>query len=276
MVTDWFIDKIQDPLYRSKFVVVPDIIEEWLGDHGGLSGKDVLEFGCGEGTMALGMALRKNVQRVVGVEILDVYEQCLPIARKEIGLNAIPSNLQLRQIPPGGSLTQWGQFDFIYSWSVFEHVSQNMFAAALASIKAALKPGGLFFLQISPLYYSANGSHMGPWVPEPWAHLSMQHDMYYQRLLSAEETPPNVRSEWSVYIPLTADRETERAALWDTYVTLNKVTAPQLCRLVREAGFEIKRDYRTKTDVPVPSHLAEIYDEDILTTEQIVLLLSHA
>jgi hypothetical protein len=134
----------------------------------------------------------------------------------------------------------------------------------------------LFFLQISPLYYSPNGSHMGPWVTEPWAHLSMQQDVFYQRLLSAPTTPVNVRSEWSVYIPLEQDTAGERAALWDTYVTLNKVTPQQLCRQIREAGFEILRDYRTKTEHPIPPNLSEIYNDDVLQTEQIVLLMRHA
>ena len=276
MSADWSIEKIQDPLYRTKFVTVPDIISDWLSETGGVYKKDVLEFGCGEGTMALGMALRKQPQRVVGVEVLDVYEQCLPMARQQIGLQSLPHNLFLRKIAPGSDLTRFGTFDVIYSWSVFEHVSQDMLAPALGSIKSALNPDGSFFLQTTPLYYSANGSHMGPWIPEPWAHLWMQHDVYQRKLLEAPTTPPNVRSEWSVYIPLDADQITERAALWNTFLTLNRITAPQLCRLVTEAGFKIVRDYRTRDEIPIPPNLAEIYNEDILTTQQIVLLLRHA
>ncbi|AOJ71048.1 MULTISPECIES: SAM-dependent methyltransferase [Burkholderia] len=275
MTSDWSIETIRDPLYRTKFVTVPDIVDEWLSETGGVYKKDVLEFGCGEGTMALGMALRKDVQRVVGVEILDVHEQCLPIARREIGLHALPDNLFLRRITPGADLTCFGDFDVVYTWSVFEHVSQDMLMRSLASIKSALKPGGSFFLQISPLFYSPNGSHMGPWIPEPWAHLSMPLDDFHERLLQAPQTPAHVRSEWSVYIPLTADVEAERAALWETYATLNKITAPQLCRLIEEAGFRIVRDYRTKTDLPIPKALSDIYHEDVLTTEQIVLLMQH-
>lgn len=273
MTPDQFFENIRDPLYRTKFVNCPDIIEDWLSEQGGFAGKDVLEFGCGEGTMALGIALRKNARRVVGVEILDVYRQCLPMGQDQLGIESLPEHLELFQIAPGQSLEWLGQFDVVYSWSVFEHVSQKMLAAAFASIKAVLKRDGMFFLQISPLYYSANGSHMGPWVPEPWAHLSMQQDAFYRCLLAAEPTAAAVRSEWSVYISPDADKETERAKLWDIYYTLNKITAPQLCRLARGAGFEIVRDYRTKCDATVPQHMAEIYDQGILTTEQIVLLM---
>jgi SAM-dependent methyltransferase len=207
------------------------------------------------------------------VEILDVYQQCLPIACQQIGLQSLPTNLQLSRIIPGQGLETVGQFDFAYSWSVFEHVSQDMLRTALSSIKAVLRPGGLFFLQISPLYYSSNGSHMGPWVPEPWAHVILQQDLFHRALLAAAPTSPTVRGEWSVYIPLKADTATERASLWDTYVTLNKVTAPELCRMSRDAGFEIIRDYRTNSEAAIPPHLTEIYDEEALKTEQIVLLM---
>ena len=43
------------------------------------------------------------------------------------------------------------------------------------------------FLQTTPLYYSAEGSHFKPWTPEPWAHLVMQQDLFYQALRMATE-----------------------------------------------------------------------------------------
>jgi 2-polyprenyl-3-methyl-5-hydroxy-6-metoxy-1,4-benzoquinol methylase len=118
--------------------------------------------------MALSMAIRKEAHRVVGVDVLDVYEGCLPQAQEEIGLRSLPGNLEFRQIIPGQELEQFGQFDVIYTWSVVEHIVQDMLVRALASIKTALKPNGSVFLQISPLYFSAGGSHLAPWVPEPW------------------------------------------------------------------------------------------------------------
>ena len=271
----WSAEGIQDPTYRTKFVDITDLIdEEWLGPYGGIAGKDILEFGCGEGAMALGMALRKSAKRVVGIEVLDVYKHCLPIAGKQIGIDALPGNLELVKIAPGGALDRFGTFDFVYSWSVIEHVTQTMLPDMLGTIRDALKPGGLFFLQISPLYYSAFGSHMQPWIAQPWAHLSMQHDLYKNALDNAPPTSEEVKAAWGVYIPQNADKATERAALWETYTTLNRLTAPQLCRLASDAGFEILRDYRTTTDdIPVPRDLGEIYDHETLKTEQVVLLL---
>ncbi|MGA1804747.1 methyltransferase domain-containing protein [Rhizobium sp. HT1-10] len=262
-------------IYQHKFRDVVDIISDWYEPYGGVSGKDMLEFGCGEGTVALGMALRKTPRRVVGVEILDVVNNCEDIARDHFGLQGLPTNLRLQQISPGQDLRDLGMFDFIYCWSVFEHVKRDLLEAAFRTIAEALKPEGVLFLQISPLYYSRDGSHLAPWVGQPWAHLAMEHDEYRQALYNAPPTPQNLREAWSVYIPLDAPQSVERDALWETYTTLNKVTAPQLKRAAASAGLEVVRDYRTKFDDPIPLDLAEIYDEDVLRTEQVVWLLRH-
>ncbi|WP_321900021.1 SAM-dependent methyltransferase [Paraburkholderia heleia] len=273
MQIEQLIENIRDPLYRTKFVNVPDIIADWLSDSGGLHKKDVLEFGCGEGTMALGVTLRKEAQRVVGVEILDVHEQCRALAQSELGVRDLPPNLFLCKITPGADLTEFGTFDVAYSWSVFEHVAQDMLPKAMTSVFNALKPGGHFFLQIDPLYYSPNGSHMMPWLVEPWAHLTMQADTFRRRLFEAPETPTKVRNEWAVYIPPNADTADERKTLWETYETLNHMTAPQLRRLAESTGFEVIRDYRTKAEREIPQNLLDAYDREALLTEQIVLLL---
>jgi SAM-dependent methyltransferase len=272
----WSLDHCKNDQYRHKFTDVVRILVEWFEPFGGLAGKDVLEFGCGEGTVALGVALQHEPKRMVGVEILDVYEKCLPFARDNLGLESLPENLTLHKITPGDDISGLGNFDFIFTWSVFEHVSQQLLPAAFKTLKRALNPDGVIFLQISPLFYSRDGSHLAPWIPVPWGHLALQADEYYRRLLAAPKTGDNLRASWSVYIPSDAEEAEERRLLWQTYDTLNKVTAPELMRLATQSGLKIVRDYRTKNDDAVPATLAEVFHEDVLRTEQIVWLLRHA
>ncbi len=154
--------------YRHKFENTCGILSDWFQPYGGLAGRDVLEFGCGEGTMATGIALQYEPRRMVGVEILDIVCQCSRFARQNIGLERLPDNLELHQIKPGADLTAFGKFDAIFTWSVFEHVDPSLLARAFRTLAAVLKPGGALFLQISPLFYSATGSHLFPWIPVPW------------------------------------------------------------------------------------------------------------
>jgi len=253
-ILDWSIDKIQDDVYRTKFVELPRIINEWTEPYGGITGKTILDFGCGEATTAIGLALKYEPKRVVGVEIQSNIQECLPLAKEQIGIGRLPERLELKQISPGDSLDDGTKYDLIYSWSVFEHVEQSLIPRALESLRQVIKPNGILFIQIAPLYYSAEGSHMMPWVRVPWGHLIYQHDIFYHNLARVVGDGEELRS------------------LWSTYRTLNKLTAPQLVDAVKAAGFEIVRDYRTKDEYDIPSSLRAIFQEDVLTTNQIVIL----
>lgn len=81
---DWSVEAITDPEYRVKFLDVPNIIQDWTSPYGGLAGKDILDFGCGEGTMAMGVALRHGAARVVGVEIQPEIEKLSAICAASI------------------------------------------------------------------------------------------------------------------------------------------------------------------------------------------------
>jgi cyclopropane fatty-acyl-phospholipid synthase-like methyltransferase len=254
MSEDWSAESIQDATYRSKFIDVPAVIADWVGDHGGLAGKDVLDFGCGEATMALGIALRYGARRVVGVEIHEEIDNAVPYARAQLGLERLPANLELKRVEADSSLEVLGSFDVVYSWSVFEHVTQTAILDCLVKLRRVLRPAGVMFLQTTPLFYSAEGSHLKPWVPAPWAHLSMQQDLFYAALRAATE-----------------NRKQADDLQW-VYETLNRVTAPELLRAANEAGFEIIREYRTYDEIPIPEPLKEIYTEEALTTQQLVFL----
>lgn len=164
---DVAIKNINDDTYKTKFIELPRIINEWTSEYGGLSNNRILDFGCGEGTTAMGIALQYKTSSVTGIEIQSEIENCLPLAKKHLGVDKIPENLDLKRIKPGQSLDELGTFDIVYSWSVFEHVEQQLLSDVLSSIRKILNPNGLFFMQIAPLYYSAEGSHMLPWIPEP-------------------------------------------------------------------------------------------------------------
>lgn len=249
---------MNDATYRAKFIDVPNIIADWLGDHGGLAGRDVLDFGCGEATMALGIALKHGARRVVGVETHEEIDNAMPNAKAHLGLNRLPDNLELVRLNADSPLDTIGTFDVIYSWSVFEHVSQELIVDCFTKMKRVLRPQGVMFLQTTPLFYSAEGSHMKPYVPAPWAHLSMQQNLFYAALRER-----------------TDNRDQADQLQW-VYETLNRVTAPQLLRAAKRAGFEIVREYRTYDEIPIPDELKEIYTVEALTTNQLVFLAKHA
>lgn len=250
----WSLNKIKDREFLTKFTTVPTTVNQWISDFGSLSGAHVLDFGCGEGITALGMALQFDVKRVVGVDIMPDPERCLPLAHAQLGLEVLPTNLELYRVEPGSLHDDHDRFDCVYSWSAFEHVDERVFDRTLQLLHNALKPGGMFFVQIAPLYFSAEGSHLFHKIEEPWGHLLTQHNAYYDKLAA-----------------VCADAE-ELRSLWSTYRTLNRIGVEQLLDKLREHHFEILRTYTTRNELQPPERLKTIYREDVLLTEQIVAL----
>jgi SAM-dependent methyltransferase len=249
----WSLDRISDETYRQKFTYLPSILQDWMAPYGGLHGKEILDFGCGEATTAMGVALQYEATRVVGIEIGRDADRCLPLAQQQLGLEELPPNLTLHRTMPGKMHDPADRFDLIYSWSVFEHIEQTLLAPILEQLRGTLKPGGKLLIQIAPLYFSAEGSHLNPWIPEPWGHLVNQHSRYRNKLVACTS-------------------ESLFKSLWGTYRTLNRITAPQLIDAVKAAGFTLVREYFTQDNREIPEVLQGVYTEEVLRTDQVVLL----
>jgi cyclopropane fatty-acyl-phospholipid synthase-like methyltransferase len=254
----WSPDTIKGATFRPKLNEVPDVIADWVREHRELSGGDVLDFGCGEATAALGIALRYGARRVVGIEIHEELNDVVPYGESQLELDRLPENLEFIQLDALSPLDSLGMFDLVYSWSVFQNVGQSLMVDCFSKIKRVLRPDGVMFLQTAPLYYSAEGSNLKPWIPAPWAHLIMQRDLFYAALRQS------------------AGSREQADQLQRVYETLNRVTAPQLLRAARQAGFEVIKEYRTYDEITPPDELKEIFRQEVLTTNQLVFIARHA
>jgi hypothetical protein len=145
------------------------------------------------------------------------------------------------------------RFDIVYSWSVFEHVDRALLDATAELLREALHPGGVLFVQVAPLFFSARGSHLAPVLPEPWLHLRLPEETLHERLSAA-----------------TSPAQCE--ALWSTYRGLNRITAFELIELLQRHGFEIRRTHATRDRETPGEDLIARWPGDALTTEQIVIL----
>lgn len=247
-------EDIADPVYREKMFTVPDIIADWTSPYLDLAGARILDFGCGEGTAALAFVLRKQAARVVGIDIVPDPDLCAPYARQHLGLDRLPDALHLQRVAQGELHNETDTFDLAYSWSVVEHVREDLLDPTFVKLFSSIRPGGLLFTQISPLYYSAGGSHLLHKIPEPWGHLSHQLSEYMDRLRRA-----------------CAD-EAEYRALAEMFETLNRITVPRLREAIERAGFEILREHCPLDEDPIPRDLARLYNETTLRQFQIVIL----
>jgi SAM-dependent methyltransferase len=121
------------------------------GNYQSLTGKDfsdrmVLDFGCGYGRLIRLMYYYTDPDKIFGVDAWQVSLQfCY-----DAGLlgNILKSEVIPETLPLNGQ-----QFDLVYSFSVFTHLSIPPTLAAFASIRQHTAAGGLFIFTIRPVEY---------------------------------------------------------------------------------------------------------------------------
>lgn len=227
---EWFWEKYND--------AAGEIVEFCESCDVPLADREVADFGCGEGTMALGLHRRVAPRRLVGFDLKPVDLQLLAEHAKAVGVSPeLPSGLEFRQSTPSAIPAEAGEFEFVYSWSAFEHVSDPV--GALDEVRRVLRPDGHFFLQLWPFYFSAKGSHLWQWYEEDFHHLYMNERDVVGEVIADERQP----REWADYMT----HEFER---------LNRLTLDQLQRSVLAAGFDVRRLELISSPIVVTPSLA--------------------
>lgn len=268
--SSWNPTFISTTWFDSHFNHAANRVIEWLGaeidlEHVGT----VLDFGCGGGITTLGVALRYPKLQVHGVDIGDKFLQLPDLAREQLHLQQLPDNLRLHKIQPLQPLAEQHAVDAVFSWSVFEHVPQSQIPAIFADLYKTLVKGGVFFLQIEPLYYSAWGSHLRRFVDTPWAHLLWPAEQLRDAVIDYDgEIPP--QHQGHQYRAL--DMDSFKQFHLGEFASLNRISADQIMALARDAGFQIVREQRLTLDVSVPESLLKRYRKEDLLTNGILLL----
>lgn len=140
------LDKFGDLAHRwwdpnSEFKPLHDINPlrlDWIDDAIGLSGKHILDVGCGGGLLSEGMAARGAI--VTGI---DLSEKPLGIAR--LHLLESGQKVDYRKISAEQLATEMpGAFDAVTCLEMLEHVPDP--ASVVASCARLVKPGGQVFL----------------------------------------------------------------------------------------------------------------------------------
>lgn len=139
-----------------------------------VSGKTILEIGCGEGGVTKALAQEKP-KFIIGIEpMLDgyYYSEGTRTAKEEEGENwRICRGNALNLRFPDNS------FDIVISVATFEHIEH--LDQCLAEIKRVLKPGGIFYTEYGPIWSGVIGHHCCNWIKSEvlkipaWGHLYM-------------------------------------------------------------------------------------------------------
>jgi SAM-dependent methyltransferase len=224
--------------FRQHFEAAREVVDFFGGDGIQLKGCDVADIGCGDGGMAFGVASAAEPASMVGYDIVPVDTRRLLTCAKAAGLGyQLPAGLRFEVCGEESLPAADGSFDFVYSWSAFEHILQPV--GVLREVHRVLRPGGVVMVQVWPFYHSKHGSHLWHWFPDGFAQLLHDTDSIERTVRAAPEQGP----AWSDQI-------------LEAYGTLNRVTVDDIHRYLVLAGFTIAKLELITEPVHIPKELA--------------------
>jgi len=270
-VAPWDAERITDEWFRAHFFYAADLVAQWLGGALDLPAARLLNFGCGDGITDLALALRHGATAIHGVDIRREYTKLPRIAREQLGMARTPAALTFETIMPGAPLAdRHAGVDGIMSWSTFEHVQREQLQPILRDLHACLRPGGVFFLQIEPLFHSPFGSHLRRYDEVPWHHLLVPQEELWH-IIEAHQGPIEAAEVDFGFADFGV--EGYKRFVFKEYQQLNRLTADELVELAEGAGFVVERQERRCVDLPVPEALQGRYPAEWLLNNEIFLLL---
>lgn len=170
-----------------------------------------LEIGCGRGEVGVALSTEYGCS-VTGLDITEYPEWA---ARQS-------DALQLRKLDvTSEDYAELGQFDFICSFAVWEHMHHPL--AAIRAAFALLKPGGRIYLSAN-LYRGPKASHRYREIYFPWPHLLFEDRVFEEYYVRLRGKP--ARPAW-----------------------VNRLVAEQYLHYFREAGFNIDKIWYNETPI---------------------------
>jgi SAM-dependent methyltransferase len=225
--------------FSEHFDSAADQVFDFLPDgRASLQGKVVGDIGSGDGITDLALTIKGRPAKFVGYDVRPTNVDALRRSAQVAGVaEGLPDELTFAESSIDALPSPDEYFDVLVSWSVFEHVSEPV--RMLSEIARALKPEGLLFLQIWPLYHSEHGGHLWPHYDEGFPHLLHSREEVEQHITGRRATDPT------------------RDAV-DEFRSLNRLTADQLQRALLHAGLMTVKLELLNEAVMIPPQLAHL------------------
>ena len=200
-----------------------------------IDGKDVLDFGCGEGPLSLYLARICQPKSILGVDIDAHAIERANLALTRLGDAAVSFKLSDTDRLPAAD----NSMDTILAFDCMEHVMQP--ENILAEWHRVLRPGGKVLIEWYP-FKGPYGPHMTAMIPIPWAHVLFGEKALFETAARLYDQPDYIPNRWDL-----DERGEKKPNKWATSSTfreqgyLNEMTIPQFNAMTAAAGFRTAR-----------------------------------
>lgn len=203
-----------------------------------ITGKDVLDFGCGDGPLSFFLSTHKQPKRMVGVDIspigIERAKTTLSTAGMAAGVDIDFLLGDTERIPvPEQS------FDTLVAFDCLEHVMSP--AQILRDWHRVLRPGGHCLIEWFP-YKGPWGPHMEALIPIPWAHVIFGERALFRTAEKIYDDPDFIPRHWD--LDDNGNKKPNKWRNWSSFEEqgyINKLDITHFKILAQQAGFQITR-----------------------------------
>jgi len=207
-------------------------------DQTDLRGKNVLDFGCGDGQLALLLAATKAPARVIGV---DISASAIERAKSTLEATPLPllAMVDFRLGEKARLPVDDESIDFVIAFDCLEHVMSPL--PIFLEWFRVLRPGGKCLLEWFP-FKGPWGPHMESLIPVPWAHILFGQNAMFRAAERLYDLPEFIPRHWD-----RDDEGNKRPNKWRQWSTfqeqgyINELNLRTFRALVNQAGFVISR-----------------------------------
>lgn len=203
-----------------------------------VAGKDVLDFGCGDGALSCYLAESKHPRSVLGV---DLYPEAVQRATEAVRGRPLPAGTSVEfrlgsmdRIPaPDESI------DTIVAFDCLEHVMSPL--PILREWRRILRPGGKCLIEWFP-YKGPWGPHMESLIPIPWAHVIFGQEAMLRAAERIYDLPEFVPRHWDR--DAAGAKKPNKWRAWSSFAQqgyINELDLNGFRALTRAAGLQIAR-----------------------------------
>jgi SAM-dependent methyltransferase len=203
-----------------------------------VAGKDVLDFGCGDGALSFYLAQSKRPRSVLGI---DLYPEAVQRATETLRARSLPEETRVEfrlgavdRVPVADE-----SIDTIVAFDCLEHVMSPL--EILREWRRILRPGGKGLIEWFP-YKGPWGPHMESLIPIPWAHLLFGQEAMFRAAERIYDLPQFVPRHWD--LDAAGVKKPNKWRAWSSFKEqgyINELDLDGLRTLVSAAGLRIDR-----------------------------------
>lgn len=207
-----------------------------------IDGKNILDFGCGDGALSIFLAKNKTIASVIGI---DIDSAAIDRAKSALTDASLPHSVKIefRLGTTDGLPVPEKSVDLLIAFDCLEHVMSPL--PVFCDWYRVLRPGGKCLLEWFP-YKGPWGPHMESLIPVPWAHFLFGEKAMLRTAEQLYELPQFTPKHWD--LDEHGNKKPNKWKQWSSFKEqgyLNELDLKTFRDLVKASGLEISRLEKT-------------------------------